>query len=282
MAIHNQAPDVVTPRTHRLHDGSRSSILHFAVPMLFAAMGISLGTLTGVAFAFATVPVGAQSAVSDSAPATSAAKLVVGQNAPSPATAEPVVSQSELSVPNADSQAAATAEVADNSSNSQAISDHSIANQAESDDSPANLAKADRSPAEQTPADGASTDKSDRSSSARKVLVSASETASAAMTEQTSLDADSNSTGFYSEGDLTVADYNPLAGTIETSDGRTFALGTTVSVDSASSWEDYRSNVHYKCGQNGSCMLFRHGAVAPNARLIDRGRTEDSGLTQGI
>jgi hypothetical protein len=96
-----------------------------------------------------------------------------------------------------------------------------------------------------------------------------------------SLNSDSNPQGFYSEGDLTVEDYNPQAGTIETSDGRTFALGTTVSVNNASSWQDYRSNVHYKCGQNGSCTLMRHGAFAPNARLIDRNQTEDSNLTQG-
>lgn len=71
---------------------------------------------------------------------------------------------------------------------------------------------------------------------------------------------------FYSEGDFTVVDYNAQAGTIETSDGRTFAVGATVAASNAVSWND--TNVHYRCSQSGSCKLLRAGAVAPNARLI--------------
>lgn len=72
----------------------------------------------------------------------------------------------------------------------------------------------------------------------------------------------------YTEGVLTVADYNESAGTIQTSDGKTFVLGTTVAAGNAVSWEIYRSDLHYRCDQNGSCVLMRAGVVAPNARLI--------------
>lgn len=73
---------------------------------------------------------------------------------------------------------------------------------------------------------------------------------------------------FYSEGDITVADYNAARDTIVTEDGRTFVIGTTVSVSTATSWDDYRANVHYRCDQNGNCSLTRTGVIALNARMI--------------
>lgn len=72
----------------------------------------------------------------------------------------------------------------------------------------------------------------------------------------------------YTEGDLTVSDYNASTRTLQTSDGRTFVLGTTVAAGNAISWDTYRSDVHYRCDQNGSCMLMRAGVVAPDAKLI--------------
>jgi len=72
----------------------------------------------------------------------------------------------------------------------------------------------------------------------------------------------------YIEGDLTIAAYDAMTGTVQASDGRTFILGTSVATGSASSWVEYRSGVHYRCDQGGSCLLMRAGAVAPNARLI--------------
>ncbi len=72
----------------------------------------------------------------------------------------------------------------------------------------------------------------------------------------------------YTEGDLTVADYSATTKTIQTIDGKTFVLGTTVAAGNATSWETYRSDVHYRCDQNGSCVLMRAGVVAPDARLI--------------
>jgi hypothetical protein len=72
----------------------------------------------------------------------------------------------------------------------------------------------------------------------------------------------------YIEGDLTIAAYDAMTGTLQTSDGRTFILGTSVAAGNVTSWDEYRSGVHYRCDQGGSCMLMRAGAVAPSARLI--------------
>jgi hypothetical protein len=73
---------------------------------------------------------------------------------------------------------------------------------------------------------------------------------------------------FYIEGDLSVVEYDATADTIETSDGRTFVLGTTVAASNAAPWGEYRSSLHYKCSTTGSCALSRAGAIAPNARMI--------------
>jgi len=73
---------------------------------------------------------------------------------------------------------------------------------------------------------------------------------------------------FFSEGDATVVSYSAAGDTIQTDDGRTFMVGTTVSVSSAASWDDYRANVHYRCDQNGHCTLTRSGVIALNAKLI--------------
>jgi hypothetical protein len=73
---------------------------------------------------------------------------------------------------------------------------------------------------------------------------------------------------FYSEGDATVVSYDASGNTITTDDGRTFEIGSTVSASHAVSWQDYRSNVHYRCDQNGGCSLIRTGVIALNARLM--------------
>jgi hypothetical protein len=302
MATQNKA-EAAASRAHRSPEGARSSILRLAVPMLFAAMGISLGTLTGIAFAFATVPVGAQSASNNpSAGSTASASLPASQNsAVSAADTKVVVSQNSASDANGDAKQVALVEVADHSDAPKHDSEPSNAIQAKSVDSQPNPAeKIDRSPSEPASPDALVADEieSTRRSApadqrhsklaahpdpnpAQSVLASLSDATPAPVVEQFSFSDNSGPSTFSSEGDVTVADYNPTAGTIETSDGRTFALGTTVSSNTASSWEDYRSNVHFRCGQNGSCMLMRHGVIAPNARLIDRGHSEDSGLNQG-
>jgi hypothetical protein len=73
---------------------------------------------------------------------------------------------------------------------------------------------------------------------------------------------------FFSEGDATVVDYDATLGTILTDDGRTFVVGPTVAMSGAPSWNDYRSNVHYRCDQGGKCSLMRNGVIALDAKLI--------------
>jgi hypothetical protein len=86
--------------------------------------------------------------------------------------------------------------------------------------------------------------------------------------EQQNIKNKEKSSSFYIEGDLNVVDYDATAGTIETSDGRIFVVGTTIAASNATPWGEYRSNLHYRCSRTGSCALSRAGAIAPNARLI--------------
>ncbi len=103
----------------------------------------------------------------------------------------------------------------------------------------------------------------------RTMLASAPEVTPVPMDdEQMSIDEGVKPSLFYTEGDLTVAAYDAAGNSIETSDGRTFVIGASVTVSSATPWQDYRSDVHYRCDQSGSCTLMRPGAIALNARLI--------------
>jgi len=91
---------------------------------------------------------------------------------------------------------------------------------------------------------------------------------SAPVSAPISLDGGAKPQVFYSEGDVTVADYYAAGDTIETVDGKSFVVGATVSASTATSWDDYRANVHYRCDQNGHCTLSRNGVIALNARQI--------------
>ncbi|MGA2673072.1 MAG: hypothetical protein ABSE99_07560 [Terracidiphilus sp.] len=71
---------------------------------------------------------------------------------------------------------------------------------------------------------------------------------------------------FIIEGDLTVADYDAATSTIETQEGKNFVLGNASGEGNAAIWQDYNGNIHYRCDQSGSCTLFRHGIVVPNAK----------------
>jgi hypothetical protein len=82
------------------------------------------------------------------------------------------------------------------------------------------------------------------------------------------LDAGFKPLPFYSEGDATVVSYDATGDTITTDDGRSFVIGSTVSESHAISWQDYRSNVHYRCDQSGNCSLVRTGVIALNAKLF--------------
>jgi hypothetical protein len=73
---------------------------------------------------------------------------------------------------------------------------------------------------------------------------------------------------FYSEGDASVVDYDGSLDTILTSDGKTFVVGPTVAMSTATTWDDYRANIHYRCDQGGKCTLTRNGVIALGAKQI--------------
>ncbi len=72
---------------------------------------------------------------------------------------------------------------------------------------------------------------------------------------------------FIIEGDVTVVNFDASEGMIETHEGKTFVISSAVAESNAILWQDYRSNVHYRCNQAGSCTLVRAGVIVPNARL---------------
>ena len=77
-----------------------------------------------------------------------------------------------------------------------------------------------------------------------------------------------HASSFYVEGSLRVLDYDESAGTIETSDGRTFLVGSNLSTSTSETWLNSPGSLHYRCGQDGSCVLNRAGMVLTNVRQI--------------
>jgi hypothetical protein len=72
---------------------------------------------------------------------------------------------------------------------------------------------------------------------------------------------------FFVEGDVTIADYNASTGTIETNDGRSFTIDTTVDATNAKVSLDYFGSVPYRCDQGGNCSLRGGGMVVPSAKM---------------
>ena len=72
---------------------------------------------------------------------------------------------------------------------------------------------------------------------------------------------------FMIEGDVTVADYDALAGMIETHEGRTFTIASAADESNAMPWPDSLSSVHYRCDQSGNCTLFHAGLTVSNVRM---------------
>jgi hypothetical protein len=229
-----------------------------AVPMLFAAMGVSMGTLAGVATAFV------------SASTASAASVDSGNNG--------TVQMAALVTPGDHGNA-----------NTSSGNDSAAAQPAVVEDSPAHrAAQKEQAPGvERARSKTPSVDKTSTPATApsenrpakrlahpvnrplRTEMATEPEVAPIEMDADQSIPVEqAKSSAFVSEGDLTVADYNPDQGTIETSDGRTFELGETVSMGQTVAWDQYRSNVHYRCEQSGNCTLQRAGAVTINSKQI--------------
>lgn len=72
---------------------------------------------------------------------------------------------------------------------------------------------------------------------------------------------------FMIEGDATVADFDANTGMVETRDGKSFSIGASVTATNVNSWQDYFGHVHYRCDPGGNCTLTRVGVVVPNAKL---------------
>jgi len=253
-----------------------ASIFRLALPLVYAGMGVALGTLTGIGMAFMTVPAGATVAANESTPAISAdsaqaaitaATFAANQNMRSAVlfrvAAQPSKANTDERNARADQSRTSTAS-SKSTSKDERVPSHDAAPARTPD-----AAESPEAPIEPTATQPRKHVAHPLAVPARKVLVSAPEVVPVSLdVDVLSADNDTKSFGFYSEGDLTVADYDAAGGTIQTSDGRVFVVGQTVSVSNATSWEDYRSSVHYRCDGDGSCTLMRHGVIAPNAKLV--------------
>jgi hypothetical protein len=273
MASLIESPQVALVSGPKLPASSPLSLSRFMLPFLGVAIGVSVGSTAGLTLALINAPNNTVSASSDSAPA-------------SPASTLPATSVAMNAQPAPTMQPAAET--------SQSIADSAIANPAAAKSDNVSLSTAtpvakahapstvqialNKTPDAVKPAMFRLAGKEWHvarpiaipvAQPVRHVSASAPSAASTALdTAQPGLDAAAKPAALYTEGDLTVADFDATDGTLQASDGRTFVLGTTVAASYATSWDSYHSLVHYRCDQSGSCVLMRAGAVAPNAKLI--------------
>jgi hypothetical protein len=281
MATHTEAK----PGSHALvlvHDAKRTpaqrpaSIFRLAVPLIYMGMGISLGTLTGVGIAFMTVPARATVSPNDlTSVVSSSANLGADSQIP-PAgrgTQRPAglvrvgvkagKINSAIGPVRADQAAKGSS-----ASKGEVKENQTLPNQAEPNKAPI-VEQSPPSPAAPATKQPGKRDAHPVVAPVNKILANVPDVEPVPLdANQLSAENDAKPSDFYSEGDMTVANYDAAGGTIETSDGRVFVVGQTVSVSNATSWEDYRSSVHYRCGEDGSCTLVRDGAIAPNAKLV--------------
>ena len=68
------------------------------------------------------------------------------------------------------------------------------------------------------------------------------------------------------EGDVTIAGYEPITGTLQTYEGETYILASNSAGSGAIAWENYPFNVHYRCDDIGDCTLMR-GRATVTAKL---------------
>ncbi len=269
MATLIESPRVAFVSGSRLPVSPPFSLSRLALPLLCVSLGVFVGTATGLALAIVNARNNALAASSDSVEASDAPAANLAMNASPAHVNQPAVRQS---TPAASPASTPTVE------SRPAKLNHAVANVNRTATAPSKLDVAlTKSPDALKPA----TFKLDgkKYHVAKLMLLPAAdperheaEPAQPAVsttlnTAQWSLDAPAPAS-LYTEGDLTVSDYSASTRTIQTSDGKTFVLGTTVAAANATSWETYRSDVHYMCDQNGSCVLMRAGVVAPSARLI--------------
>jgi hypothetical protein len=259
MASLIESPQVALVSGSNLPESSPFSLSRLIVPVLCVSLGVSVGSAAGLTLALVNAPnnmVAASS--SDSAQAspanTSAVTSAVMNAQPAPIIADSAVASSvnvsiSTATPVAKAHASTTVQIALNKT-PDAVKPAMFRLAGKE----WHVARPIAIPVAQP---------------VRQGLASAPAAAPSALdTMQSGLDAAAKPAALYTEGDLTVADFDATDGTLQASDGRTFVLGTTVAASYATSWDSYHSLVHYRCDQAGSCVLMRAGAVAPNARLI--------------
>jgi len=268
---------------------AQPELYRLVLPMLYAIMGISVGTLVGASLALTSGPAGNSMVYYHATPASSSSSSTVAQAATIPimssAPIQTMVSSAPAPIQNALS--AIFVRTADPVSRSFTFG-HSAANPARSGILHAHHgARVRHTPASSRFAPGKAPaaerlpqlplmreDHPSKPSAhpvtkpLRKVLASAPIVSPQPLAAQPNMDSAALSSAFYTEGDLTVAAYDAASGTIQSSDGRTFLIGSTVSLSTATPWSDYQGDVHYRCAANGSCTLVRPGVLASNARLI--------------
>jgi hypothetical protein len=277
MATNNRSTAIVIAPPARRSGASAPQIIRMAVPMLYAAMGVSLGTLAGVATAFVSVPMASAAAVDNGSGTEQVGNSSGNQQM---ATLVLPTENARVSASNEGNAAAAKPVVEDSAA--QRATKTEQAPEAERARTKAPSIEIDKTaspataPTEKRPAQRPAHPVTRPLRTEVAAVPDATLPSQAAPPVQIEMDADqpaapvdeAKSSSFYSEGDLTVADYNAAEGTIETSDGRIFELGETVTMGNTVAWDQYRSSVHYRCEQGGSCVLQRAGVVTINARQI--------------
>lgn len=259
----------------------RTQVYRLAVPLMYAGMGVALGTLTGMSLAFFAAPGGISQAFNAAMPGFSSAPDAAVDAGERALWADNTTRAAKIQAAEPSSRGA----IADSASADSTTSNSSANRPAKTQDTHETQTFPARTPAgeERAPSSGARAKRHQArpvtrpfAKPAPAVLASAPEVPpepqenqqlSPVPDRQMNL-SHATSSHSYVEGDFTVADFDSSVSTIETNDGRRFVLGTTVRISSAVSWDDYRANVHYRCSDNGTCTLTRAGAITPDARLI--------------
>jgi len=68
------------------------------------------------------------------------------------------------------------------------------------------------------------------------------------------------------EGSVTVTNYDPAEGRIQTYEGETFVVDKSNADSNVSAWVDYPADLHYTCNQSWNCTLVHGGVEVVSAR----------------
>jgi hypothetical protein len=281
MSTFIESPRVAFVSGSSLPASSPFSLYRLILPVLCIAIGASVGTTTGIVLALANAPSGVVQASSDSGqanPISAKASINVAANT-NPASVEQTAVVSPLAASSSQPAGDAGRSTAKATDLRPSTAGHVVKaqppsatqvayNKAPEAAKPATIRLAGKEWHAVRPTSVPVSDPVPHQIASAPLAPSTALDSTPSSLAQSSLDDAAKPASIYIEGEVTVAGYDAMTGTLQASDGRTFILGTTVAAGNAASWNEYRSDVHYRCDQSGSCMLMRAGAVAPNARLI--------------